>query len=354
MTSQHFPQSICIVRLSALGDVLMLVPLIRTLQVNFPNTSLTWIISRPAYDLVEGMDGVEFIVIDKPKGFSDYWRFKQNMRSKHYDVLIAAQACFRANLLYPLIRATRKIGFDTRRAKDCHQWFIDEAIKPGHEHTLDGFLKFADALGIEKKEIRWDLPILDIHHAWASAHLPKTTAPIVLVNPAASKPERSWTVARYIEVIQHVQSRWQAHVVLTGGPGAYDATLGDAIVRAIPTVTNLIGKTIPKQLLAVIAQADVLLCPDTGPSHMGAAVATPVVALHAVTSPEVSGPYIYRHLAVDCYPEAVKTVLKKTLETKRWGMQAHGNDTMKLIGVAAVIAKLDEVLAVFDGASGAL
>ena len=35
-------------------------------------------------------------------------------------------------------------------------------------------------------------------------------------------------------------------------------------------------------------------------------------------------------------------------------MQAHGNDTMKLIGVAAVIAKLDEVLAVFDGASGAL
>ena len=155
-------------------------------------------------------------------------------------------------------------------------------------------------------------------------------------------------------MIQHVQSRWQAHVVLTGGPGAYDATLGDAIVRAIPTVTNLIGKTIPKQLLAVIAQADVLLCPDTGPSHMGAAVATPVVALHAVTSPEVSGPYIYRHLAVDCYPEAVKTVLKKTLETKRWGMQAHGNDTMKLIGVAAVIAKLDEVLAVFDGASGAL
>lgn len=46
--------SICIVRLSALGDVLMAVPLIRTLQASFPETKLTWIISKPAFDLVEG------------------------------------------------------------------------------------------------------------------------------------------------------------------------------------------------------------------------------------------------------------------------------------------------------------
>ena len=58
--------SICIVRLSALGDVLMVVPLIRTLQARFPKASITWVISRPAYDLVEGLDGVEFIVIKKP------------------------------------------------------------------------------------------------------------------------------------------------------------------------------------------------------------------------------------------------------------------------------------------------
>ncbi len=348
MTKYSVPRSICIVRLSALGDVLMLVPLIRTLQANLPNTALTWVISRPAYDLVEGMDGVEFIVIDKPNGFKDYWRFKETMRSQHYDVLIAAQACFRANMLYPLIRATRKIGFDKLRAKDCHRWVIEEPIQPGCDHTLEGFLRFADNLGLQKKEIRWDLPILDKHHAWARAYLPQTDAPIVLVNPAASKPERSWLVSRYIEVIQHLQSRWQAQVVLIGGPGAYDKSLGDAIVEALPTVTNLIGKTVPKQLLAVIAQASLLLCPDTGPSHMGAAVGTPVVALHAVTSARVSGPYIYQHLAVDCYPEAVKTVLKKTLETNIWGMQAHGLDTMQLISVAAVIARIDEVLALLE------
>ena len=344
MINQRPPQSICIVRLSALGDALMLIPLIRTLQTHLPNASLTWIISRPAYDLVEGIEGIEFIVIDKPNGFKDYWRFKQQMRSCHYDVLIAAQACFRTNFMYPLIRATRKIGFNTLRAKDCHRWVINEAIKSEKDHTLECFLKFAEALGIEKKEIRWDLPILKAHHEWAFTHLPKTTAPIVLVNPAASKSERSWSVKRYIEVIQHLQLRWKAQVVLIGGPGVYDKILGDEIVREIPALTNLIGKTVPKQLLAVISQADLLLCPDTGPSHMGAAVKTPVVALHAVTSSAVSGPYSYRHLAVDCYPEAVNKVLKKTIEANIWGAHAHGKDTMNLVSVAAVIERLDEVL----------
>lgn len=337
------PQSICIVRLSALGDALMLVPLIRTLQVNFPNTRLTWVISRPAYDLVEGMDGVEFIVINKPNSVGDYWRFKKQMRERHFDVLLAAQASFRANLLYALIRADRKIGYDAVRAKDGHGWFIQETISPGHDHTVDGFLKFADVLGVEKKEIRWDLPIPQVAREWAHAHLPTAVGPIILVNPAASKAERSWLVERYIEVIRHMQSRWRAQIVLIGGPGAFDKELGDAIAAAVP-VTNMIGKTKLHQLLALIERADILLCPDTGPSHMAAAVGTPVVALHAVTSANVSGPYIYRDLAVDFYPEAVETILKKTPETNLWGTHAHGRDTMRLVTVEAVIVKLEAVL----------
>lgn len=337
-------KSICIVRLSALGDVLMLVPLIRTLQTSLPKAKLTWVISRPAYDLVEGMDGVEFIVIDKPNGLNDYWRFKQRMRGRTFDVLLATQASFRANLLYACIRAVRKIGYDSVRAKDGHGWFIHETIAAGHDHTLDGFLRFADALGIEEKQIRWDLPIQDADYAWARAHLPTASGLICLVNPAASKPERSWSAERYSEVIQFMQSTWHASVILVGGPGAYDRALGDAILQYV-AVVDLIGKTKPKQLLALISVADLLLCPDTGPSHMAAAVATPVVALHAVTSADVSGPYIYRHLSVDCYPEAVRTVLKKTPETNLWGTHAHGDETMSLVTVEGVISKLIDLQA---------
>ena len=333
-------KSICIVRLSALGDALMLVPLVRTLQANFPQASITWIISRPAYDLVAEIKGVEFIVINKPNNPADYWRFRKKMRARHFDALLATQASFRANLLYPLISASRKIGYDALRAKDGHGWVVQETITPGHDHTLDGFLKFAEVLGVKKCAVSWDLPIPQAARQWALQQLTSEQRPIVLLNPAASKSERSWLVDRYIEVIKYLKTRWNAQIVLTGGPGSHDKQLGEEICKTV-SITNLIGKTTPQQLLALIAHADLLICPDTGPSHMGAAVSTPVVALHAVTSADVSGPYIYRHLAVDCYPEALRTVLKKTPETNIWGTHAHGNDTMKLVSVEAVIAKID-------------
>lgn len=331
-------QSICIVRLSALGDVLMLVPLVRILQAALPEATITWIISKPAFNLVAHMEHVEFIVLEKPQGIRDYWQFWKRMKARRFDVLLAAQASFRANLLYPLIQATRKIGYDQLRAKDGHAWFINESITPGKDHTLEGFLKFADVLGIKDKQIRWDLPIEEKDKQVARQLLPQQR-PILVVNPAASKPERSWPVERYIAVIQAAQTRWNVQVVLTGGPGDFDKVLGKAIEEAVP-VTNLIGKTKPEQLLALIAEADAVLCPDTGPAHMAAAVSTPVIALHAVTSAEVSGPYIFRHLAVDYYPEAVKTVLKTTVDNNIWGRHAHGEDTMLLVPVSDVLEKL--------------
>ncbi len=332
-------QSICIVRLSALGDVLMLVPLVRTLQKYLPGVSLTWVISRPAYELVEGIEGVEFIVIDKPRGWRDYWRFKQQLRGRHFDVLLAAQASFRANVLYPCISATRKIGYDPLRAKDGQGWVTTEVITPGEDHTVDGFLKFAAPLGVVDKDIRWDLPIPDASIVWARAQLPEGS--VVLINPAASKPERSWLVERYVAVIKQIQCRWQLPVVLIGGPDHYDESLGNAIAAEVP-VRNLIGQTNLKQLLAVIAQGRLLICPDTGPSHMATAVGTPVVALHAVTSSAVSGPYLCRHWAVDCYPEAVRQRLQSTAPA--WGSHIHGPKTMRLVTVEAVMIRLTQIL----------
>ncbi|MCC5791881.1 MAG: glycosyltransferase family 9 protein [Legionellaceae bacterium] len=316
----------------------MCLPAIRRLQDSFPNLHMSWIISRPAYDLVAGLDGVEFVVIDKPSTPADYWRFYRQMRSRRFDILLAAQASFRANLLYPLISARRKIGYDRLRAKDGHFLMIKESISAGHEHTLEGFLKFADAVGAQDFPLRWDIPLEAQHHAFAEANLPKE-GPILLVNPAASKAERSWPVERYIAVMRHARQQWACQLVLTGGPGAYDRQLADAILAQVDAV-DLVGKTQPRQLLAVIKRADALLCPDTGPSHMATAVNTPVVALHAVTSSRVSGPYLFQHLAVDYYEQAVVEVLHKTPAQTIWGTHAHGAHTMELIPVQDVIDKL--------------
>lgn len=334
-------KSVCVVRLSALGDVLMLVPLIRTLQAGLPQVQITWIISKPAFDLVEGMDGVEFILIDKPKTLKDYWRFQQQMKHRQFDVLLGPQASLRTNLLYPLIKAKRKIGYDTHRANDGHGWFFKERIQSGFEHTLDGFLKFAEPLGIKKKIIRWDLPIHQADYDWASEHIPQK-GPLLVVNPAASKPERSWLVERYIDVLSQAQAQWGVHIVLTGGPGAYDRQLANQILQKIPA-TDLVGKTKPKQLLAVISKAQAVLCPDTGPAHMASAVNTPVIALHAVTNPAISGPYTFAHLAVNRYFDAVAQCLGKNPKNVPWGQQVHSEKAMALIGVDEVMKKLASI-----------
>jgi heptosyltransferase I len=264
------------------------------------------------------------------------------MSGRRFDVLLAPQASLRTNFLYPLIKAKRKIGYDEHRANDGHGWFVNERITPGFEHTLDGFLKFADALGIHEKVIRWDLPISAADYEWAEQHLPKQ-GPILVINPAASKPERSWPTERYIEVLKQAQERWQVQVVITGGPGDFDKQLAQQIAEVIPAI-NLAGKTKPKQLLALISKATVVLCPDTGPSHMSTAVNTPVIALHAVTNPLISGPYLFQHLVVNRYPDAAKEILGSATVEEVWGQHVHGDESMKLISVDEVMEKLSVVL----------
>jgi heptosyltransferase I len=335
------PQSIILVRLSALGDVLMCVPLVRTLQTTYPEAHLTWVIARPAFELVEGMDDIEFIVIDKPNGLTDYWRFYQRMKHRHFDVLLAMQASFRANLLYPLIPATRKIGYDQSRANDGHGWFVKETIPTAREHTLEGFLKFGAAIGATSPTIHWDLPVTDADRLWVKTHLPENQR-ILIINPAASKPERSWLVDRYIEIARMAKTRWGVEVVLTGGPGAHDRTLADLIQAAVPSCIDFVGKTKPKQLLALIEAAQMMLTPDTGPSHMAASMGTPVVALHAVTSSLVSGPYTSMDLVVDYYPQALHDVLNQNINTHQWTTHVHGPDIMAYVPLEAVVKRLDE------------
>lgn len=335
--------NICLVRLSALGDVLMFVPVVRTLQKNFPKATITWVISPFAHQVVKDLDGVEFIVLDMSSHLKGLWQLHKAMRGRSFDVLLGAQASVRANILYPLIPAKRKVGYDDKRAKDLHRMFVREQIAAADGHTLDGFVQFAQHIGANELDIRWDIPISTTDNANAKALLEDASS-YVVVNPVASKPERSWTLEGYLAVIAHLQNQHGLKIVLTGGPVKNDRAMAQAIMDSNPNCLNLVGKTKPKELLAIIRDAKMLLCPDTGPSHMAAAVGTPTIALHAVTSSLVSGPYHARDWAVDYYDIAVREILKQKPSDTKWGKHIHGSDTMKLIPVDDVIERCDALL----------
>ena len=62
------PRSVCILRLSAIGDTCHVVPIVRTLQHAWPATQLTWIIGKSEARLMSLIEGVEFITVDKRAG----------------------------------------------------------------------------------------------------------------------------------------------------------------------------------------------------------------------------------------------------------------------------------------------
>ena len=69
-----------IVRLSALGDVTLLLPVIETLKQFAPQAKITWIVGSRAYPLLAGIPDVEFIVFDKSQGLRAYWDLRRQLR----------------------------------------------------------------------------------------------------------------------------------------------------------------------------------------------------------------------------------------------------------------------------------
>ena len=134
-------------------------------------------------------------------------------------------------------------------------------------------------------------------------------------------------------------------MLLTGGRTDIERQYGAAIeAAAAQPVTNLIGRTTLKQLLAILDRADLLICPDSGPAHMATAVGTPVVGLYATSNRHRTGPYFSQDLVVDRYPEAVQREFGVPIAQLRWGQRVRDPDAMDLIQVEDVIAKVDQVL----------
>lgn len=343
------PRELCLLRLSALGDCTHVVPLVRSLQAAWPQTRITWIIGQLEHQLLGDLPGVEFVVVDKGRGRRAYGDLRRALRGRQFDVLLQMQVSLRASLLGLQVPARQRLGFDRQRARDF-QWLFTRhriAHRPC-EHVLDGFFGFADALGVRDRILRWDIPVPESDRAWAAQQLPGDR-PVLAINPCSSerfRNFRNWPPERYARVAEHAVREHGLGVVLTGGPSETEQRWGQAIVDAADVaVTNLIGQTRLKQLLAVLERARVLVSPDSGPAHIANAAGTPVIGLYASSNPERTGPYCSREWTVNRYPEACRAAFGKPPEQLRWGRRVRDPEVMQRITVADVTERLDALLA---------
>lgn len=336
------PRSICLLRLSALGDVTHVVPLVRTLRRAWPLVRLDWIIGKGEHRLLEGLQGVDFIEYDKRSGLAGMLALRRRIGRTPYDALLQMQVAARANLLSAFVPARRRIGYDRSRSKDLHGLFVSERIadRPGL-HVLDAIGSFCGPLGLQQTEVAWDLPVPEAAREWAAAQWPEDGTPTLLISPCSSHVLRNWRAERYAAVADHAAQRgWR--VVLCGGRSALERSTTDAILAGMSApALDLVGKDTLKQLPALLERADLVMTPDSGPMHIANAMGTKVLGLHAATNPQRSGPYSDRRYCVDRYDAAARRYLGKPASALKWGTRIESAGVMDLVGVDDAIAAFE-------------
>jgi heptosyltransferase I len=338
------PQQICILRLSAIGDVCHAVAMVQHLQRSLPQSEITWVVGKIEYALLEGLEGVNFVVFDKKAGLQGFKALRSALKGKHFDVLLHMQGALRASLASLCIRAKKRIGFDRARAIDGQWLFTNKQIKPQqHPHVLEGFYAFANALGVAPEPPSWRMPLQATEELWAAETL-GADKPVAVIAPSASKAERNWTLSGYAQAAQYLEQKG-FKVVLCGGPAKHEILLAEQIIHASKAdIVSLVGKTSLKRLLAVLKQAYLVIAPDTGPAHMAVTVGTPVIGLYAHSDPRRTGPYLYPEYVVSCYEQIIELQQNKPLSEVPWGTRAKGEDLMANIQLSKVQEKIDLIV----------
>lgn len=333
--------SLCLLRLSAIGDVCHAVAMVQAIQRQYPQLKITWVIGKLEYQLLKHLPGIEFVIFDKSQGWRSYFNLHKALKGRRFDVLLHMQVALRATLASLAISAKVRVGFDRARAKEG-QWLVtNHRVEPlAQPHVLEGFMGFAKAIGVSDITPSWNIPVPQADTEFAQRQIADGEK-VLVICAAASKAERNWLPERYAAVAQHAVNKGY-RVILCGGPTALEKTLAEDIANAgSAKLDNLVGKTSLTQLLALLKRASLVLAPDTGPAHMAVTQGTPVIGLYAHSNPGRTGPYLSQQYVVSAYQEAIAS--QQSGEVK-WGTRAKGEHLMALISVEAVIEKFDQVI----------
>lgn len=338
------PRSLCILRLSAIGDICHVIAVVRTLQHAWPRTQFTWIIGYLEAQLASLLDGVEFVTVDKRGGLKALKELRGRLAGRNFDVLLHMQISLRASLIASQVRADLKLGFDRGRARELQWMFTNARIAArAREHVLDSFFGFAEKLGVRERLLHWDIPLPNEAHSYATRLIPDGR-PTLVISPCSSHALRNWSAGRYAAVAEYA-SRRGMRVILAGGRSAPEREIGAEILATVRApIVNQIGKDTLPQLLALLERATVLLAPDSGPVHMATMVGTPVIGLYAATNPDRSGPYLSRQWCVNQYPRAANRFRGRAPTELAWTEKIEEPGVMDLIEVEQVTAKLDKLL----------
>lgn len=293
-----------IVMMSAVGDVVHVLPIIHALKAHNPGMKLTWVLQPGPATLVRGHPLVDDIVLfNRAGGWREFLTVREELQKRPLDLVLGLQVYFKAGLITKFAVAPIKLGFDRERARDANWLFTTHRIPPhAGQHVQDQYFEFLTALGVPFGEPQWSLgPWNDEERTWQTTFMQQFDRPIAPIVVATSKAAKDWAPDRWAKVCHILWNDFGLQPVLVGGRSPREVAAEEIIMRDAPMSHSALGSGLRK-LSAIFDKAAVVLSPDTGPLHMAVALRTPVISLMGYTNPKRVGPYDYsRDLMIDAY-----------------------------------------------------
>lgn len=337
------PTSICILRLSAVGDVCHALAVVQRIQAYYPGTKITWIVGKTEATLLEGIADIRLIPYDKKAGWKGIFSLWKQLKNTHFDALLNMQTAFRASILSLGIKAKYKIGFGQKRSREGQWFFVNRrVIDPVSPHVLDGFMAFAEYIGVPKVEPIWHLAISTQDQQFASQFIDPSRKNL-LISPCSSKAEKDWLIERYAEVA-NIANQHNVNVIFCSSPAKREVEMVEKTIALCDfEPINAAGKTSLKQLAALIGKVDLVLSPDSGPAHIATTQGTPVIGLYAYHNPLRTAPYNNQENVVSVYEENVRKEFGKPSSELPWATKLKGKNLMAEIQVQEVIAQMEKL-----------
>lgn len=281
---------IALVRLSSVGDLVRVLPVVASLRARWPACELTWVVEADLHGLVAGHPMVDrFVPLRRELGPAAHPELWWRTRGLTLDLVLDLHRYFKAGLVTALLDAPVKLGFDRGRSADLNWWFTTHRIPPGpRRHVQDEYYEFLEHLGVPVVR-EWPLPFTEEgrrRHAAAVG-----SGEVLGVHLSSSAEAKDWPVERWARALDAVRSDLGLRPVLLGGRSLREDRRARRVAELVEggPIEDLREQDLPR-LLHAAAACTVFVGPDSGPLHVAAAAGVPAVGLYGCTDPARHGP----------------------------------------------------------------
>ena len=293
------PRRVCIIKPSALGDIVQTLPVLTALRSMWPRAHISWVVKDCFADLLADHPELDQVVPfqHRPIGrklFGEMARLFRVLHREPYDLAIDLQGLLRSGAMAVASGAPRRIGFSCGR-EGSRYCYTDQIEVPLHDIPVtERYWKVVSALGGPDEIPAARIGIQETHRAWAARQLELLSGPVLAIHHGAGWLTKRWPARHFARIAGMAQRKFDAAIVLIGGNDC--RTEGAEIARACSgPVLDLTGRTSLRELAALSEAVDVVLSGDSGPMHLAAAMGTPVVSLFTCTNVTRHAPFGQEH-----------------------------------------------------------